>query len=322
MNPAHSITVVTDSHYLRHDTGGGNHPESPARLTVIQQQLAAGPLARQIREEPPRPANREQALFAHSESYLFRLEEAALAGRSFIDHPDNQICFESYEVALLAAGAGLTAIDRLEQGAAAQAFCPVRPPGHHAERGMAMGFCLLNNAVIAARYWQRAHGRTRILIVDWDAHHGNGIQAAVEEDPDVFYASVHEHPTFSFPGTGFAEETGSGPGLGTVLNVPLLPGADDAQLLAALANRIEPVIARFQPAAIIVCAGFDGHQLDDMAGLAFTSAGYHQVGRLMADWGRRFAPGRVLTLLEGGYHLAALAESVEAYLAGLLAVDP
>ena len=216
---------------------------------------------------------------------------------------------------MLSAAAGPTAIDLLESGQAGGAFCVVRPPGHHAERATALGFCFLNNVAIAARYWQKAHQRQRIFIIDWDAHHGNGIQSAFENDPDVFYASIHEHPTFSFPGTGYADEHGAGDGCGTTLNVPLSPGSGDEMLLNALRTKIFPAFEAFQPEALIVAAGFDGHQADDMSGLSYSTKVFDELGRMMNEWGQR-CQGRVVSILEGGYHLEALAASVEAYLTG------
>ena len=159
------------------------------------------------------------------------------------------------------------------------------------------------------------------MIIDWDAHHGNGIQAAFEEDPEVFYVSLHEHPTFSFPGTGWAEETGTGPGKGTILNIPLSPGADDQVVLKAIRELVEPAVAAFQPEALIIAAGFDGAVQDDMSGLAYSAALYRELGRYAGAWGKRFCNGKVLTMLEGGYHLGSLAAGIEAYLLGLAGAD-
>lgn len=246
-----------------------------------------------------------------------RFEEAALSGRSWLDDRDNQIGESSFHVALLAASAGPTGVDLIEQGRGEMAFCAVRPPGHHAERGRALGFCFFNNAVITARHWRQVHGRRRILILDFDAHHGNGIQKAFEADPDCFYVSLHEHPIFSFPGTGFAEEAGIGAGEGATLNIPLPPGARDDTVIEALEKKIEPSVAAFRPEAVVVAAGFDGHILDDMSGLGYSTGLYRRLGRSVAGWARSCCGGRVLTLLEGGYHLRALADGVESYLLGL-----
>lgn len=302
--------------FLEHDTGGGLHPEIPARVAVIRQRLAQGPFASSLTICEPKNIVRADLLAVHDESYLFRLEEACLAGQTSIDHSDNQISYETFDVAQVSAASGMTAIDLLENGQAGRVFCAGRPPGHHAERSSALGFCFLNNVAIAARYWQKVYRRKKIFIIDWDAHHGNGIQSAFEHDPDVFYASIHEHPTFSFPGTGYAEERGEGTGRGATLNVPLPPGADDTMLLAAIRTKIAPALEAFQPEALIVAAGFDGHRDDDMSGLMYSTAVYETLGRIMQQWGE-CCQGRVVSILEGGYHLEALAASVEAYLIGL-----
>ncbi|MEW6219749.1 MAG: histone deacetylase [Thermodesulfobacteriota bacterium] len=315
--PLVPIVLISHPDLLRHDTGGGLHPEVPERLTAIRARLAAGPLAAVLREETSRAADWPDLLVYHDEAYLARFEEAALAGRSHLGHPDNQISYDSFNAALLAAGAGLVGIDLLEREAGVLPFCSVRPPGHHAERALALGFCFINNIVVAARYWQRRYGRRRLAVVDWDAHHGNGIQAAFETDPEVLYASIHEHPTFSFPGTGYSDETGTGPGLGYTLNVPLPPGAHDAMVLAALDEQLEPALTAFAPEGLIVAAGLDGHRQDDMSGLAYSTGLYRRLGERMAAWGRRYCQGRVLSILEGGYELEPLAASVEAYLLGL-----
>lgn len=311
------LAIVSHPLCSAHDTGP-DHPEAPARLARILSQLSVPPWPAMVSHLRSGKPERRWLTTFHDEDYLFRLEEAALSGRSHIDHQDNQLSFDSYEAALHAAGGGLAAIDLLERERS-RVFCAVRPPGHHAERNLALGFCFLNNAVLAARYWQQQHGRRRIMIIDWDAHHGNGIQSAFEEDPEVFYASIHEHPTFSFPGSGYAEECGTGPGRGATLNIPLPPGAGDRLVLAALDRQIAPALASFRPEAIIVCAGFDGHRQDDMSGLAYSTELFRHLGARMARWADEFCNGRLLSLLEGGYHLDSLEKSVAAYLAALTA---
>ncbi|MFP3983612.1 MAG: histone deacetylase [Desulfurivibrionaceae bacterium] len=310
------LIIVNHPACLAHDTGGSNHPETPERLTCILDHLRSSELADRIDIKEPCKAELSWLTIFHQENYLLRFEEAALSGKSFFDHPDNQICYDSYEAALFSAGAGPSGIDLLENGEDL-VFCAVRPPGHHAEINASLGFCFLNNAVIAARYWQREYGRTRLAIIDWDAHHGNGIESAFEEDPDVLYVSLHEHPTYSFPGTGFAEDRGSGAGRGTTLNIPLLPGSDDRRALKAAADRIEPALAEFSPERLIIAAGFDGHVDDDMSGLAYSTDFYRMMGDFASDWGTRFAQGKVLTILEGGYHLPSLASGTVAYLDSL-----
>ncbi len=316
MSDQSPITVITDPALLEHDTGGGEHPEVPERLTVIREMLDQGILGSTLAYREPRIATREQLLRFHTEAWLFRFEESVLSGRTYIDHTDNQIGYESFNVAMLSAGTGITGVDLLEQGEAETVFCLTRPPGHHAEPNMPFGFCFFNNTVIAARYWQD-RGIERVCVFDFDAHHGNGIQTAFEEDADSLYISIHEHPSFSYPGTGWAEERGVGEGRGTILNLPLNPGAGDDQVLPLLDGQISDKLAEFSPQALVIAAGFDAHRLDDMSGLMYTTELYRVLGRKIREWEQQFCPGRLLSMLEGGYELGALAESVEAYLEGL-----
>jgi len=314
-----TIRLITDQRCLAHDTGGGDHPEVPQRLTAIRRRLEESRLNVEPDPVPLERAKWEWLLAAHEDSYLYRFEEAALSGKSYVDHPDNTICFDSYEAALVAASAGPRGVDLIEADPSCLPFCSVRPPGHHAQAARALGFCFVNNAVVAVRYWQNVHGRRRILVLDFDAHHGNGIQDAFERDRDVCYVSLHEHPTFSFPGTGFAGETGTGEGAGTVINCPLSPGSGDGAALAALRETAAPAAERFRPEALVVSAGFDGHREDDMSGLAYSTDLFGEIGLTVGRWARQWCSGRVLSILEGGYHLEALALGVEAYLEGLAA---
>ncbi|HBI14459.1 MAG TPA: histone deacetylase [Desulfobulbaceae bacterium] len=320
MNANATITLVTSSRFGDHDIRGEEHPEVAARLQCISDQLQAGNLAPLLRYVEPTEAGRQWLLTFHNDSWLFRFEEEVLSGRSFIGHQDNQVCYETFAVAQLAAGAAINGVDLVEGGSGGPVFCAVRPPGHHAEPNLPLGFCFLNNCVIAARYWQKQHNRRRLCVLDFDAHHGNGIQTAFEEDREVLYISIHEHPSFSFPGTGFAEETCGGRDEGGLLNVPLQPGAGDEQVIAALDGKVAERLAGFRPEALIIAAGFDGHREDDMSGLNYSTALYQMLGERIGGWAREHAGGRVLSILEGGYHLPSLAASVEAYLTGLHSV--
>ena len=352
MRPPPLLTLITDFRFLDHDTGS-DHPEIPARIQTILAALQQGDCSSFLSLQGTRPAERQWLMAAHDEGWLFRFEEAVLSGKTFVDHTDNQICYDSYNVAILAAGAGLAAIDLLEQGEAEQvtardglmpcepgmagaatardglmpcepgmagaAFCLVRPPGHHAERVRPFGFCFINNCVVAGRYWQQRYGRKRIVVFDFDAHHGNGIQSAFEHEADSLYISIHEHPSFSYPGTGYADEKGFGAGRGSILNLPLSPGAGDEQFLALLHGPVAEKIAQWQPDAMIVAAGFDGHQADEMSGLLYSTGLYEKIGRSVRGLSNKHCGGRLLSILEGGYELKVLGESVEAYLQGLLA---
>lgn len=265
----------------------------------------------------PIPVEREILLAGHDEDWLFRFEEMVLSGKGHIDHPDNQICYDSYNVATLSASAGITGIDLIEKQHTRQVFCLVRPPGHHAEKNMPFGFCFFNNSVVAAKYWQNKYKKERVLIFDFDAHHGNGIQSAFEMQESTFYLSLHEHPSFSYPGTGYADEKGFGKGMGTIMNIPLHPGTRDDTVLDILEKVAEPQLEKWQPDAIVVAAGFDSHEKDDMSGLEFSTGLYKKIGRIVRKWGDTYCQGKLLSILEGGYELNVLGESVDAYLQGL-----
>jgi acetoin utilization deacetylase AcuC-like enzyme len=312
-----SVTIVSDPAYSKHDTGGGEHPEIPERLQVIEDALQESPLRPLLSSVSAKSATRSQLLVFHTEDWLFRFEEAVLRGKTYIDHPDNQVGYESYDIATLSAGAGLVGVDTVEADRDTVVFGLIRPPGHHAEPNMPFGFCFFNNCVIAARYWQEQYHRKRICIIDFDAHHGNGIQTAFEEDPDAAYISIHEHPSFSYPGTGWPEETGLGPGKGTLLNLPLLPGAGDEQVRETFAP-IVSFLERFQPEALVVGAGFDAHVDDDMSGLAFSTEIYTELGMFVAELAHNFTQGRLLSLLEGGYNIERLGSCTALFLQGIV----
>ncbi len=310
------VYIITDPSFQRHDTGGGDHPEVPERMQVVARFLGDSPFAEIIQHYFPIPATRSQLLAFHTEDWLFRFEEAVLSGRTYIDHPDNQVGFESYEIAMLSAGAGIRCVDLAEQDCRPIIFGITRPPGHHAEPNTPYGFCFFNNCVIAARYWQSGYGRKKVCILDFDAHHGNGIQTAFEEEADSAYISIHEHPSFSYPGTGWPEETGMKAGKGTLLNLPLLPGAGDAEV-RALFPRIRDFMHKNQPEVLVVAAGFDGHVDDDMSGLNFSTQIYEELGAFIAELAHLYTQDRFVSILEGGYCLKSLGQCVGAYLQGI-----
>lgn len=312
-----TITIVTAPDFIRHDTGGNDHPEAPERLLAITDRLAEGILANRIRHLLPRPAQRAELLAFHTEGWLFRFEESVLSGRTSIDHPDNQVGYDSYNIATLSAGSGLVGIDIVEHEPGTRVFCQTRPPGHHAEPNQPYGFCFFNNCVIAAHYWRHQYKRRRVCIFDFDAHHGNGIQTAFEEAADTAYISIHEHPSFSYPGTGWAEDRGIGPGKGTMYNLPLSPGAGEEQVRRLL-PKIRLFLEDFRPDALIIGAGFDAHRDDDMSGLAFTIDLYRQLGSFIRELATDLTDGRLVSILEGGYNLKKLGNCVEAYLLGLV----
>jgi acetoin utilization deacetylase AcuC-like enzyme len=302
--------------YLEHDMGLG-HPESPNRLRAIMQQLERSGTAARVTKIEPRKAEDEWITQIHSPSYLAALKKQQPAHGKVALDPDTSMSSGSLTAAYLAAGGALAAVDAIMGGRVEHVFCAVRPPGHHAETARAMGFCLFNNVAIAARYVQKQHGLTRVLIVDWDVHHGNGTQHSFEQDPSILFFSTHQYPYY--PGTGRATERGTGAGEGFTINVPMEAGDGDDEYHAVFLNVLLPAAEAFKPEFVIISAGFDAHRDDPLAGMGLTEAGYTDLTGLVAGIAKRHARGRVLSALEGGYNLTALSASVDAHLQALLA---
>ncbi len=308
-----------DERFLLHDTGP-DHPESPKRLKAIHQGIKdAGFLSKLTIFQASR-ADLKWVETVHEKNYIERFEAACRSGNPIFDYPDNRICAESYETALLAVGGILDAANRVLMGKLDNVFCAVRPPGHHAEYDQAMGFCYFNNAAIAARYLQIEWGIQRIGIVDFDVHHGNGTQHIFEEDPDVFYYSIHQHPTFAFPGTGRAFETGSGKGTGTTRNYPVLPGHGDKEYHGLIQRDLIPVLEAFSPDVIIVSAGFDAHVDDDMSDIKLSTQGYTRIMEKILALADLYSNGRVISVLEGGYCIKRLPELGANHVKSLLGI--
>jgi acetoin utilization deacetylase AcuC-like enzyme len=280
---------------------------------------SSGLLSRLVRLEPDPPDREWIAGWitqVHTPAYLRDIRKVSpQEGRVALD-PDTSISPGSLNAACLAVAGALTAADAIMQGRVQNAFCAVRPPGHHAESSHAMGFCLFNNVAIAAKYLQQHHGLERIAIVDWDVHHGNGTQRTFYDDPSVFFFSTHQYPFY--PGTGKAEETGGGRGTGYTKNVPLPAGMGNTEYLQIFNTVLRPALKAYRPDAVIVSAGFDAHRDDPLAGMNLTTEGYVALTRVVKDIAGEFCQGRVLSCLEGGYNLEALAASVEGHL-GVLA---
>ena len=306
-----------DERYLHHYTGVG-HPEVPERLEAVYRGIEeAGLLPRLTRITAGKSEVRWAGL-VHSSDYISRFKDACAIGETEFQHPDNQISFESYEIALLAVSGILDTIKMVMEGKLDNAFCAVRPPGHHAEIDQAMGFCYFNNVAIAARYLQYIWGIPRVGIVDFDVHHGNGTQHIFEDDPEVFYYSIHEHPTFAYPGTGREFEKGRGAGFGYTLNSPVLPGQGDEDYRLMIEQELIPAFDQYEPEVILVSAGFDAHIDDDMSNINLSTEGFSWLMKKLVDLADRHARGRIISILEGGYNLDRLPELVKNHVEILL----
>jgi acetoin utilization deacetylase AcuC-like enzyme len=302
------MDVLTDPRCLLHDVPLG-FSEQPARLVSILAGLRGA--GRAVEEPGVHPAATALVDVVHGAAYAARFRAAVERGDGLFDSSDNPLVASTWDAAWGAVDATLHAADRALAGAAA--FAAVRPPGHHAERQLAMGFCYFNNAALAAERL-RAQGLSRVAIFDFDVHHGNGTQHLFEERADVFYASTHQYPFY--PGTGAASERGRGEGLGATLNVPLPAGCDDGEYAAAIEGQVLPALRAFAPEALVLSAGFDAWQGDPLGGMRVTAEGFAQWGRWLGELAREQCAGRLVALLEGGYDVAALPVLVEAFLGG------
>ena len=305
-----TVALFTHAACLAHEPGPG-HPESRDRLVAVQTALAESEFANLARLEAP-PATTAALTSVHSRSYVEAIFAAVIEpGRTITLDPDTHMSAGSLEAALRAAGGAIAAVDHVLGQRARTAFVATRPPGHHAEMDKAMGFCLFNSVAIAAHHARAAHGLRRIAVVDFDAHHGNGTQAMFWNDPDLFYGSVHQMPCY--PGTGAASERGA---YGNIVNYPLPPGAGSGEYRAALTAVLDALQA-FSPDLVLASAGFDAHVNDPLAAIELETEDFAWTAARLLEAGH----GRLVSVLEGGYHLDALAESVAAYLRVMLAEE-
>ena len=306
-----STFYFTHPSFLSHDTGLG-HPESALRLRAVEAVLKRPEFAALARQEAP-PAAAAQILRIHTQAHLDQvLNSIPKQGSAHLD-PDTVVSPGSGEAALRAAGAVCAAVDALFAGQAANPFCGVRPPGHHAESGRSMGFCLFNNIAVAAEHARHRHGIQRVAIVDFDVHHGNGTQHAFDKNPQVLYASTHQHPWY--PGSGLASETG----VGNIFNAPLPAGSGSQEFRAAMERKILPAVDAFKPELVLVSAGFDAHKDDPLASLNLVEEDFAWATRELLQLAARHCGGRLVSALEGGYNLEALGESAGAHVRELLA---
>ena len=306
--------VIYDDIYLKHDTGP-NHPENSARIINTIKHLRSANCWQKLDIKKPRAATVTEVSAIHSTSQIEQIAEIARSGGGYLD-PDTYVSSDSYEAALNAAGAPLTAIDLIMDKKVDNAFCLVRPPGHHATPERGMGFCLFNNVAIAAKYIQSRYSLDRIVIIDWDVHHGNGTQDAFYDDPSVMYFSMHRYPFY--PGTGAEEETGKDSGSGFTINIPLSYNTEPQEYLKFFEDILEKRIKPFNPQFILISSGFDAYRLDPISGLSLEASDYNKLTKLTQNIAKDCCDGRIVSCLEGGYHLLDLPKCIEEHLNGLM----
>jgi acetoin utilization deacetylase AcuC-like enzyme len=309
-----NVGFIYDSVFLEHDTGSA-HVERPERLRAIVDGLTSSGTWSRLKHATAPAAGIDVITQVHAPTYIEEIKRRCRMGERMLDDGDTVVCEKSFDIACRAAGAAIQAVDEVFAKRMHSVFCAVRPPGHHARPGRAMGFCLINNVAVAAGYAQRHHKCERVAIVDWDVHHGNGTQEVFYEDPGVLFISLHQFPLW--PGTGRADEQGTGKGKGLTINCPMAPGSGDREYRKAFDQIVIPALQSFRPNLLLISAGFDAHRDDPLANINLTEDSFRfmtdAVSSVARDCG---AP--IVSTLEGGYNLDALARSVDAHLLGLL----
>jgi len=299
--------LVYDPIYLEHDTG--DHVENSQRLVAVMSYLKETGIKDKLTCLPSRPASLEELQMIHTPEYISYVKSKAEEGGGWLD-PDTVMSLRSYEAALYAAGGLMVAVELVMKGEVDNAFALVRPPGHHAVRDRAMGFCIFNNVAIVAKFALGEFNLNRVLIADFDVHHGNGTQDAFYADPKVLYFSTHQYPFY--PGTGWMDETGTGEGEGTTVNFPMAAGWGDGEYLRAFNEVLVPVALRLQPQLILVSAGFDAHWADQLAMMRVSVKGFAQMAMVLRELAVELCQGRLVFTLEGGYNLHVVASSIKA----------
>lgn len=313
-----TTALLLDPVFKKHLTGEG-HPERPARYTAITHSLKKAGFVEKLKPIELRELSDPEALLCHTEEYLTQIknEIPAVRGVVGLSTGDTTVCSDSLEVARKAAGGVLNAVDYVFAGEQRNAFCAVRPPGHHATPDVGMGFCIFNNAAIAARYAQEKHGIKRVAIIDWDVHHGNGTQDIFYADSSVFYFSTHQ--SFLYPHTGAVNENGEGEGEGTTLNCPLAAGAGMEQIAAKFDELFLPAMEKFQPELIIISAGFDSRIDDPLGEFKLTDEDFATLTEKLLALADQYTQGRLVSVLEGGYNTDGLAKAVVSHVGALVA---
>ncbi len=301
--------------FKNHDTGNA-HPERRQRMDAAERALAGADLLQRLIPIEPAPAQKSDVRRVHSKEMVELAKAVSEAGGGHLDM-DTVASEGTYATALLAVGAAMRAVEAVAEGAAENAFACVRPPGHHATPTRSMGFCIFNSIAAAAKHAQINCGFERILIVDWDVHHGNGTQDIFYEDPSVFFFSIHQSPLY--PGTGMADERGEGEGDGATLNIPVPPGSGDSDYIRAFEERLIPAAEEFKPNLILISAGFDAHELDPLGNINITTDGFGRLTDIVRAIAEEHCGGRLVSLLEGGYNLKGLGDSIVRHLERLSA---
>ena len=306
--------VFFDPAMLAHQPSAA-HPESPKRASVVMDAVRALEQRGQLSVASPRRATEDDLLLIHTPTYINQVRSDIAAGRRTLSTGDTEISPGSLTAALTAAGAILTAVDAVMRGSIRNAFCAVRPPGHHASANRGMGFCVFNNIAIGARYAQRRHGVERVLIADWDVHHANGTQDAFWSDGSVLFFDTHQHPWY--PGTGLRDETGDGRGRGLIINRPFAAGSGRREILTAFREVLVPAAERFKPQLVLISAGFDSRLGDPLGRFTLTDPDFADLTDTLVEIANQHAGGRIVSVLEGGYSLEGLARAVGAHLGRL-----
>jgi len=305
--------ILYHDDFLNHNTGIG-HPERPGRVTAIINELKNAVFSKKLFWDEPRLATTEEIAYVHDWHYIDHVKTTCEAGSQYLDSPDTPVSRGSYNAALRAAGAMLTAIDGVFEGKYTTAFCPVRPPGHHSRYSMAMGFCLFNNIAIGARYLKYKYNIRKILIVDFDVHHGNGTEEMLSGDTDILFFSIHQYP--HYPGTGKSTKVYTHSG--GIFNYPVPPGSDEDDYMKVFRGQLADYVNMFMPEFILISAGFDAHKDDPLGDIKLTSESFYKLTKEVVNFANLHCEGKIVSTLEGGYEFDSLAESARYHVQALL----